>query len=198
MFNMPSQQHKIDHFYKILDVLSLANGRLTTFGARQFLFDQGHVSTAQSSCELLAATFHGSWQIDTLGEKDMQESIHSTEYNRCLIISVDFFFFFYFFSFYLDLPYFFAFCITNIFLAPQTLGWVWELRMELKGKYPPQNTHTISNTIPRPPLTSQCCSSDISLSAFLLETPCPDKQISQSLLNMLLNSLLRSECPISP
>ena len=34
MFNMPSQQHKIDHFYNILDVLSLANGRLTTFGAR--------------------------------------------------------------------------------------------------------------------------------------------------------------------
>ena len=90
------------------------------------------------------------------------------------------FFFFYFFSFYLDLPYFFAFSITNIFLAPQPLGCVWELRMELKGKYPPQNTHTISNTILRPPLTSQCCPSDISLSAFLLETPCPDKQTSQT------------------
>ena len=143
---MPSQQQKIDHFYKILDVLSLANGRFTTFRARYFLFEQGQVSTAQSSCELLAATFHGSWQTDTLGEKDIQESIHSTEYNRCLIISVVFFFFFQFFSFYLHLPHFFAFSITNIFLAPQPLGWVWELRMELKGKYPPQNTHTLSLT----------------------------------------------------
>ena len=63
------QQQKFDHFYKILDVLGLAKGRFTDFGARWVLFGQGQVSAAQSSCELLAATIHSSWLTDALGEK---------------------------------------------------------------------------------------------------------------------------------
>lgn len=145
MFNMPSQQRKIDHFYKILDVLSLANGRFTTFRAGQFLFDQGQVSTAQSSCELLAATFHGSWQIDTLGEKDMQESIPSTEYNRCLIISVEQIFFLTF-SVFIQIFLFLCLLHHKHFSGSSTTGVGVGTQNGIKGKIPtPKHTRYLQH-----------------------------------------------------